>query len=149
MSSPDSLSIFENEWYTLSQCVDCDVPGYLILQPKCDSAELLNLDPLAQSALGPLFAAIEATLIRITGAERIYILRFSESLASVHFHFFPRSKELAAIWREAQCSGDDQNHNGPLIFAWARVKFSVGEHGRLSDRTMDVANRIRLALGGV
>jgi diadenosine tetraphosphate (Ap4A) HIT family hydrolase len=119
-------------------CKDCDVPGYLILlmSPTAESISGLQLEQL--SNLGPVLAQLEDAVIRVTKADRVYILRFSEGSREVHFHIFPRTAALADQYLREVASPTALAGEG--LFAWARQRFQTEV---LSQQTMETAARIR------
>lgn len=123
-------------------CVDCDVAGYIVLRAR-ESYHMLHEAPVElQSELGVTLSRLEVAILKVVKAEHVYIVRFSEAMAALHFHLFPRTHELAEQYlREAP--GVDAGINGPLLFDWARRKYRVES---LSDSTIATARQIRIAL---
>jgi diadenosine tetraphosphate (Ap4A) HIT family hydrolase len=133
--------------FTVTPCVDCDVPGYLIVQPHQTSVTLHGLDASVRESLGQILSRLETAVLTNTGAEHVYILRFSEGLSSVHFHVFPRSREIAELWQaEHPIEAGRDGVNGPLLFAWARRKFHVQAPCQLSEITLATAVKLRSEL---
>src|SRR5271168_3429222 len=95
---PISPLVLNLDDFIAAPCIDCDVPGYFVLQPRQSATVFEQLSIEARQKLGPAIARLEAVIRAATQAEHIYILRFSEGLASVHFHLFPRTAELASLW---------------------------------------------------
>jgi len=142
---PDSAppNILETATYRVTFCHDCDVPGYLIVEPMHASYRISELSVTTRNDLGSLLGQVEAAVLAETGAEHVYVLRFSEGMDAVHFHVFPRTRELARLWRESMADGSDgEGINGPLLFAWARIRYYVNHPDRLSARTLSTATRI-------
>jgi diadenosine tetraphosphate (Ap4A) HIT family hydrolase len=131
----------ETSLFTAVPCRDCDVPGYVILIPKSSGSSLKDLSSDTQSQFGPALAKVEAAIKSVTGADRVYIMRFSEAMESVHFHLFPRTSEWANAFRK-ELPSDEPGINGPMLFAWARKKFYVPSPTRLSPHTLEVATKI-------
>jgi diadenosine tetraphosphate (Ap4A) HIT family hydrolase len=138
--------VLKTDRFNVTPCIDCDVPGYLIIEPRESSSGLLGLELETQRELGTTLAKLETALIKVTGAERVYLLRFSEGLASIHFHVFPRSFEMAESWKAEQPQASTLGINGPLLFAWARIRYHVDSPSRLSQTTLDIAARVRKEL---
>jgi diadenosine tetraphosphate (Ap4A) HIT family hydrolase len=137
--------VLQNKSFTVSPCIDCDVPGYLVLVARDEQAALSRLSDETLAQLGPTLGRLEAAVQKVADAEHVYILRFSEGLSSVHFHIFPRTRKLAEQWL-ASAKPPDKNLNGPHIFAWARIRYHVDKPEQLSARTLEVATLIRDAL---
>lgn len=135
-------TILRNRFFAASPCTDCDVPGYLVLVANENKANLAELSRETLDALGRTLGDLEAAIKRVTGAEHVYVLRFSEGLASVHFHLFPRTAELGMAWLSAAMP-PDRNLNGPYLFGWARIRYHVDSPVHLSARTLSAAHQIR------
>jgi len=135
------IPVLEEKDFIVVPCRDCDVPGYLILIPRAETAMIKNLSPASQAGLGAILGKVESAVKLATNADRIYILRFSEALESVHFHIFPRTGELAAQFRQ-ETKTVESGINGPLLFAWARKKFFVSDPKLLSAKTLATAAQI-------
>ena len=93
-----------------------------------------------QRELGPVLAQLEVAITASTTAEHVYIARFSEGLLSVHFHLFPRSRDIAAEF--AKENPVEAGVNGPLLFSWARRQCYVATPDMLSRGTIAKAVRI-------
>jgi diadenosine tetraphosphate (Ap4A) HIT family hydrolase len=135
-------TVYDDPFLTATPCIDCDVPGYLVLQPKEKHAVFAKLSVSTLQQLGPALARLEAAIQSVTGCDHVYILRFSEGLASVHFHLFPRTAALASDWK-AEARPADGQLNGPSIFAWARTRYAVERPEMLSTQTLQTALAIR------
>ena len=141
------LGLLDTRFFIVTACADCDLPGYLIVRSRVSASTLGDLSEDAQRELGGLLARLEAAVVRVTLADRLYILRFSEAFEQVHFHLFPRSADLAAQWRTAYPRRlKDGNIDGPLLFAWARERFHVEAADRLSAQTRATVARIKIEL---
>jgi diadenosine tetraphosphate (Ap4A) HIT family hydrolase len=137
--------VFRNAHFQAVPCRDCDVPGYLILLPLTPADRFNDLGAPALAVLGPTFAALEGALIDIIGCERVYFLRLSEGLNSVHFHVFPRTAELAVRFH-MEMTPKDADINGELLFYWARKMFKVDSPAALSPATLVTAKEIERRL---
>jgi diadenosine tetraphosphate (Ap4A) HIT family hydrolase len=137
--------VLQTDTFTVSPCLDCDLPGYLVLVANENQTAVSRLSARAQAELGPTIGQLESAIKQVTGAEHIYVLRFSEGLASVHFHFFPRTTQLAEQWLSS-ATPRDRDLNGPHIFAWARIRYHVDTPEHLSPNTLEIAESIREAL---
>ena len=83
-------------------------------------------------------AKIEKELCRILKPENIYFAKFGEENKKVHFHIFPRTKEITE--RYLKQFPDTKELNGPQIFDWARKEYII--EGCLSKEVIDTAKRI-------
>lgn len=89
-------------------------------------------------------ARLETVLTDITGAERIYICRYSEGLSAVHFHLFPRTQALAAEWKIATGREESEALIGEALFGWARLNKRVPSEKLLSDTVLGTLELIRI-----
>jgi diadenosine tetraphosphate (Ap4A) HIT family hydrolase len=137
--------VLQTDTFTASPCLDCDLPGYLVLVANEDQNAVSSLSPHAQAELGPTMGRLESAIKQVTRAEHIYVLRFSEGLSSVHFHFFPRTSQLAEQWLSS-ATPPERDLNGPHIFAWARIRYHVDAPEHLSANTLETAKSIREVL---
>jgi diadenosine tetraphosphate (Ap4A) HIT family hydrolase len=130
--------IYASTYFKCTPCSDCDVPGYLILVacPPADALWKLQSDQLAE--YGRLMARLEQAVAKVTQAERVYILRFSEGTRQVHFHIFPRTTALLEKFR--QCNPENRNLTGEAIYGWARLYYRTEA---LSAKTKETAARLR------
>ena len=101
----------------------------MIVQPKQLVARIGQAREFA-AELGDILGRLECALLSATGATRIYILRFSETHSSVHFHVFPRTDEMAARYIQAMRRSPGQII-GPELFEWARQEFYIADAGQM------------------
>jgi diadenosine tetraphosphate (Ap4A) HIT family hydrolase len=138
--------VLKTNWFYVTPCRDCDIKGYLILRPILDVSCIRDLPIAAQNELGVIMARLEHAIQTVTGAERVYIIRFSESTSIIHFHIFPRTKKLAQEWICSEKGQLDQTINGELLFAWARINKRVKNSSALSLSTLEIAEQIMATL---
>lgn len=139
-----SIKIYSDNDFIVLQCSTCDIPGYLIIESKQNTQYLHRKQFTAWWRLGELMAKIEKELCRILEPENIYFAKFGEECKKIHFHIFPRTKELTTKYLEQH--PNVKNLNGPQIFAWARKEYRV-EMGCLSDETITISKSIILREG--
>jgi diadenosine tetraphosphate (Ap4A) HIT family hydrolase len=120
--------------------MNCAVPGYMIVQPKQSVARIGQAREFA-AELGDILSRLERALLSATGATHIYILRFSETHSSVHFHVFPRTDEMAVRYIQAMRRSPSQII-GPELFEWARQEFYIADAGQMPREIGDMAERI-------
>jgi len=137
-------TVFGSENLIAAPCIDTDVPGYLVLRAIAQHTHLYETAKSFQSELGVALSLLEFGISTVTGAPHVYIARFSEASASIHFHLFPRTEELAQSFLREN-PGVIDGVNGPLLFDWARRKYHLGDPGRLSATTISTAERIASA----
>jgi diadenosine tetraphosphate (Ap4A) HIT family hydrolase len=127
-------------------CIDTDVPGYLVLRAKVEQQRLYETPLSFQREIGVMLAKLEYAITSVTGAQHVYIARFSEALASVHFHLFPRTAAIAVEFLREN-PGEKGSVNAPLLFDWARRKYHVDKLEQLSAATIAAAEQIRTVCG--
>jgi diadenosine tetraphosphate (Ap4A) HIT family hydrolase len=133
--------ILETDASLVTQCRDCDFPGYLILRPK-QKAERFADAPLFAAELGGLLSVLEDAIIQVTQAARVYVLRFSEAQSSVHFHLLPRTDDIARRYANAMDRTLD-HLIGPEIFEWVRQLTHIADGASMSPQTKSTAEAIR------
>lgn len=120
--------IADNKLFSLEQCAECEIPGYLVLRLKGGETSLAELPADKAQALGNALALAARAVEEATGAERVYVLSFCEVDRRLHFHLFPRTAWLAKEYAAATGRAGGPL-NGPALFEWAR-RTMVGQ-GRL------------------
>jgi len=112
------MILYQDAYFEVEQVDGCPIPGYLIVRPKMSvrSLDRLSAETLAQ--LGPLLAKGMAAIEKAVQAERVYVIRLGEEVESIHFHLFPRTREMADLYRKE--FPDDPVINGAKMFDWAR-----------------------------
>jgi len=106
----------ETAHFTVSQARGYRVPGYLIIEAKADVTRLADFEPEAAAELMQLIVAAEATALKLTGAERVYVMKFAELNPRIHFHIFPRTARVGAAFEAA--TGATAPYNGAALVAW-------------------------------
>lgn len=66
------------------------VSGWLVLQTMRHVSGVQDFDDNEADTLGPMIRRTQRALLRITGAERIYIASMNESSPHFHCHLVPR-----------------------------------------------------------
>lgn len=139
-------TVLISKFWIAAPCIDTDVPGYLVLRAKDAYQHIADTPVQLQSELGVILGNLESAIGKVTGAQHVYIARFSEASASLHFHLFPRTAPIASQFlRESPLANGDVN--GPLLFDWARRKYHVDHPSLLSTQTISAAEKIRSTVG--
>lgn len=112
------MIVFKDSHFSLEHPDNCGIPGYLILRPLTAVNSLSDLAPEALTELGPLMARAMAAIQKVTSPERIYVLRFGEEVEAIHFHLFPRFREMAALYKQLHPS--QPVASGAQMFDWVR-----------------------------
>lgn len=134
-----TIEIYSNDNFVASQCATCNIPGYIIFETKQNVKFLHEISSI--SNMFEILAKIEKKLYRVLKPENIYIAKFGEECRKVHFHIFPRTKEITESYLKQ--FPNTTNLNGPQIFDWARKEYKVNE-GYLSQRTIEVIRMLRI-----
>jgi hypothetical protein len=75
--------VLETPTFRVAPCLDCDIPGYLVVMPRITASLICELPDLAKHELGPLLGRLESAVLAATGAQHVYVLRFSEGLGTM------------------------------------------------------------------
>lgn len=134
--------LLQTDLFVAGQCIDCDVAGYVVLRSQHPFRHLFEAPSEFQIQLGPMLARLEAVIIEVTGADHVYLARFSEAMASVHFHLFPRTPVLGQQFID-EARNQEHGVNGPLLFDWARRKYHIDEPSQFSASTLKASDQIR------
>ncbi|MDH5976098.1 hypothetical protein L8R98_04860 [Vibrio splendidus] len=139
-----NITILETEYFTVSQCNNCDVPGYLIVACKENLSSLSDLPREAKYQLGILLSDVESSITKVVESEKVYCCKFGEAASIIHFHLFPRTVSLSTVFLEFYPEQKSLIH-GPVLFDWARDYYKV-ETGCFSSETIVAFNRIKALL---
>lgn len=115
------LTIYCGQYFTISHCRDCDIPGYMIVSLQRSMATLAEANATERAELFNGLAVAERALTTLFSPEKIYLMRFSELSPEVHFHIFPRYAAMTDLYLE---ESNEPVIDGPNFFSWARKKFS-------------------------
>ena len=140
--TPLNYRLYGNEHFVIEQCGSCFVPGYLIVSTQHEAASLSELSTDALAALGPTLARAVAAVQEIIQPIRIYCAQFGEGDHRLHFHVFPRTKEITEVFLR---ENPDQRMpiHGPLLLDWAREHYRDIENPAQAG---DMINRLREAI---
>jgi diadenosine tetraphosphate (Ap4A) HIT family hydrolase len=129
--------LLRHEHFNVDHCHDCMVPGYLIVSPVTPVPSLAALSKESQRDLGPILAAVTATILKVIAPIKIYCALFGEEHQPVHFHLFPRTADITAKFLDAFPEQRDQIH-GPVLLDWARSKYRASNEDvwRLASATI-------------
>jgi diadenosine tetraphosphate (Ap4A) HIT family hydrolase len=123
MNVPDPrFLIYENAQFRAEQSNSCALPGYVIVTARYPAPSLSTLRPEALALLGPTLWLVTRAVEVTVKPERVYCARYGEATAQVHFHVFPRTREMAEAFLAAH--PDDREISGPKLFDWAVERFA-------------------------
>ncbi|ENM5747480.1 hypothetical protein V4V60_002172 [Vibrio mimicus] len=136
-----TMIVFEDQYFKVSQCRTCDIPGYLIVDCKTQTVYLADLPFEAQTVFVGLIGRLEIAIAKATGAEKVYCAKFGEAGGNLHFHLFPRSVSITTNYLKVY---PEQQHliNGPILFDWAREKYKTSSES-LSVRVRECLEEIK------
>ena len=123
--------LYKNQFFNVALALDALIPGYLIIRPNRKLEKFTELNIEEQLAFAGTVSICENIIEEIINPERIYLLNFAEIDRNLHFHIFPRSKELG---EEFKLIHKQEQINGPFLFQWARQEFNekkLGEYDKL------------------
>jgi hypothetical protein len=86
--------VLETPTFHVAPCLDCDIAAYLVVIPRITASLICELPDLAKHELGPLLGRLESAVLAATGAEHVYVLRFSEA----RHHAFPHVSKNQRAW---------------------------------------------------
>jgi|SRR5687767_9076383 diadenosine tetraphosphate (Ap4A) HIT family hydrolase len=131
----DGLNIFQSPHFTVAHGASPTVPGYLIVTTRGGEKSLSAMKPEAQTELGVVLAKATRLIEETVRPERVYCARFGEEVETIHFHLFPRTREMMDAYRK---TGGPVN--ALLIFEWCRKNLGVDAD---SPAVRDVIERMR------
>jgi diadenosine tetraphosphate (Ap4A) HIT family hydrolase len=133
----DDLIVYLDDQWKVEHCRDVPVPGYLILKPVEDYHSIASLSPELKESLGNVLSKCVNAVEQAVRPERVYTACFNESDSGVHFHVFPRMREMSVFGvREGQALVD-----GPLLLSQVRDTL------RRSDPLSGVGRQVADAVG--
>lgn len=128
--------IFEADQLTCSFPESGFIPGYMIIFLKADITSVDQLDQAARLSLIDTIALLQAAIKEVINPERIYTLSIGEIQPRLHFHIFPRTKQLLADYQLKLALEKDQPVSGMHLFEWARQEY----HATPLDDNYDTLN---------
>lgn len=105
------------------------IPGYTIVYLKGGATSMDQLNEAAQLSLIKTLANLQAAMRCTIKPERIYTLSIGELLPTLHFHLFPRTKDLLDDYRTKLSLPNDAPINGVQLFDWARIEYATTPFG--------------------
>ena len=120
------FSVFALSHFKAEQCFDCTVPGYLIVSPVIPVVSLADLPQTAQEELGPALAKTTGIIRNIINPLKIYCAQFGEEGPILHFHVFPRTKDVTSDFLRIYPEQKKLIH-GPFLLDWARDRYRASK----------------------
>lgn len=122
----DEHLIIETPHARVEQCLQCPIPGYLIVSAESPSRSLSEIPSNIWKDVSDALYAACRIVEKVIVPERVYICRFGEEISELHFHVFPRTKELLDKYKKAIGTAASPI-SGPLLFDWARETYGKGK----------------------
>ncbi|MBU0754242.1 MAG: hypothetical protein KJ645_03830 [Planctomycetes bacterium] len=136
--------IHQTDDYSIEQCRDCPLPGYLIVQARSKETAWTKMSDQAIDQLGPVLINTVRAIETALEPERVYVAQFGESGGELHFHLFPRTAELTRAYLYDH-PDQEEEINGPLMLDWARDFYQGIEPG---EQTLEIMKKLRDLLAG-
>ena len=112
----DDFQILDSTHFSINQARSYCVPGYLIVECKTGRTHLGELDAAGEQDLLNCLAEAERLVREIIAPERIYVLKFGEADAKLHFHVVPRTDRIARAYLAEV--DDEAPYRGAAIVDW-------------------------------
>ena len=114
--------IGQNEYFIVEHSYSCALPGYLIVSPTIEVTSINELPDTTQVLLGPTLASATDVVNYTVNPIKIYCAQFGEEDTHLHFHIFPRTREITTEFL-AEFPGQSELIYGPIFLDWARSKY--------------------------
>jgi diadenosine tetraphosphate (Ap4A) HIT family hydrolase len=137
-----AFEICSDAYYVIEQCMDCPIPGYLIVTPVSQASRFEGLTKEEKTALGNILASAVAVVKRVVQPIRVYCAQFGENDGPLHFHIFPRTEEITEEYLKENLL-EHAMIDGPILLGWSRRKYTDCEDPSHLD---NVVHQIREAL---
>ncbi|MEW6443225.1 MAG: HIT domain-containing protein [bacterium] len=114
--------VFETASVRAEQSLEVAIPGYLILSSKQPVSEFSRMSEECAADLGRAIRLACRVVEEVIKPERIYVARFGEECAEIHFHILPRTRWLLEEYRRVTGASAGPA-SGAQLFGWARDAF--------------------------
>ncbi len=129
--------------YVIEQCVDCPLPGYLIVRPVSGATSMEELTTEEHAALGGVLAKAIDVVKKVVRPVRVYCAQFGETDGPLHFHVFPRTEEVTREYLSENPLREGII-DGPDLLSWYRRKHghdeSEADHDKVVHEIREVLN---------
>jgi diadenosine tetraphosphate (Ap4A) HIT family hydrolase len=112
--------------FEMAHCLNCAVPGYLVVSPRVRTLSLSDLPLTEQQELGPALTAATSLIEEAVAPIKIYCAQFAEATPNLHFHEFPRTHALTSEFLRSFPEQGELIH-GPILLDWARDRYAASE----------------------
>ena len=140
-TTPPGGIIRQTSCLILHQCLDINIPGYLILSPIRHVTHYQDLTAAEWTAIHTTLHQSAKVLQELPGVEKIYICSLGEETTHFHFHIFPRYRWMLDYPSEAIYTGDKLD--GAKLFSFMRIKYKTSTAAMLSNEVIATVDYIR------
>src|SRR5512146_3242844 len=85
------IEVWQDDLWRLTTAYASETPGFSYLEPRRHITDITQLDGAEAATFGPTLARITSALREETGAERVYIYVFGDSVPHLHLHLAPHT----------------------------------------------------------
>jgi diadenosine tetraphosphate (Ap4A) HIT family hydrolase len=139
--TPPGGIIHQTSCLILHQCLDINIPGYLILSPIRHVTHYQDLAAAELTAIHTTLHQSARILQTLPGVEKVYICSLGEETTHFHFHIFPRYQWMLDCPSESIYTGDKVD--GAKLFSFMRIKYKTSTDALLSNEVIATVDYIR------
>lgn len=114
---------YENEILCVKHSAECALPGYFVLSLKKPCTSISALDDKTYLQVMLLLKITYQVTERVVKPEKIYICSFCEVQPQLHFHIFPRTQHLTAMYLKNCDISPNTPIDGPQLFKWTKEHY--------------------------
>jgi diadenosine tetraphosphate (Ap4A) HIT family hydrolase len=85
------VEVWQDDLWRLTTAYASETPGFSYLEPRRHITDMTQLDGAEAATFGPTLARVTSALREETGAERVYIYVFGDSVPHLHLHLAPHT----------------------------------------------------------
>jgi diadenosine tetraphosphate (Ap4A) HIT family hydrolase len=90
--------LLETDHWLIRHSHETNLEGYLILEARRHIVDLSQATDDEIASFGPMVALATRTIRRVVSPEKVYTFTLAESVAHLHMHLIPRSKDMPRAW---------------------------------------------------
>ncbi len=115
--------IYQDDWVILHQCLDVNIPGYIIISSMRHVEGYDDLNDSELFRIGIVSRTTIQILKELQNVEKVYIANLGEETAHFHWHLFPRYNWMLTRHTEDICTAN--KIDGAKLFSLCREKYKV------------------------
>lgn len=139
--TPPGGIIHQTSNLILHQCLDINIPGYLILSPIRHVSRYCDLTAIELTAIHTVLHQSAKVLQELPDVEKLYICSLGEEATHFHFHIFPRYRWMLEYPAETIYTGDKLD--GAKLFSVMRIMYKTSTAAMLSNEVIATVEAIR------